>query len=71
MAAIGRIRGTSHHARAVLGAVGVFVAVVILHALWDGSNNLIIRIVVAVLSFGALMLTLVIARRAEERSYTG
>jgi hypothetical protein len=44
---------------------------VILHALWDGSNNLIIRVLVAVLSFGALMLTLVAARRAEGRSYTG
>jgi protease PrsW len=71
MAAIGRIRGTSHRARAVFVAIGVFVAVVILHALWDGSNNLIIRVLVAVLSFGALMLTLVAARRAEGRSYTG
>jgi hypothetical protein len=47
------------------------VAVVILHAVWDGSNNLIIRVLVAVLSFGALILTLVAARRAEGRSYTG
>jgi protease PrsW len=71
MAAIGRIRGTSHRARAVFVAIGVSVAVVILHAVWDGSNNLIIRVLVAVLSFGALMLTLVAARRAEGRSYTG
>jgi protease PrsW len=49
MAAIGRIRGTSHRARAVFVAIGVFVAVVILHAVWDGSNNLIIRVLVAVL----------------------
>jgi protease PrsW len=71
MAAIGRIRGTAHRGRAVLVAIGVFVAVVILHAVWDASSSLIIRIVVALLSFGALMLTLVAARRAEARSYAG
>jgi RsiW-degrading membrane proteinase PrsW (M82 family) len=71
MAAIGRIRGTSHRGRAVFVAIGVFVAVVILHAVWDASSNLIIRIVVALLSFGALMVTLVAARRAEGRSYAG
>jgi protease PrsW len=69
MAAIGRIRGTAHRGRAVFVAIGVFVAVVILHAVWDASSSLIIRIVVALLSFGALMVTLVAARRAEGRSY--
>lgn len=71
MAAIGRIRGTAHRGRAVFVAIGVFVAVVILHAVWDASSSLIIRIVVALLSFGALMVTLVAARRAEGRSYAG
>ena len=71
MAAIGRIRGTPHRGRAIFVAIGVFVAVVILHAVWDASSNLIVRIVVAVLSFGALMVTLVAARRAEARSYAG
>jgi protease PrsW len=71
MAAIGRIRGTSHRARAVLVAIAVFVAAVILHATWEGSSNLIIRIAVAVLSFTALMVTLFAARRSEERSYAG
>jgi protease PrsW len=71
MAAIGRIRGTAHRGRAIFVAIGVFVAVVILHAVWDASSSLIIRIVVALLSFGALMITLVAARRAEGRSYAG
>jgi hypothetical protein len=53
MAAIGRIRGTAHRGRAIFVAIGVFVAVVILHAVWDASSSLIIRIVVALLSFGA------------------
>src|SRR4029453_9869433 len=41
MGAIGRIRGTSHRGRAVFVAIGVFGAVVILHAVWDASSNLI------------------------------
>jgi protease PrsW len=63
--AIGRIRGTSHRFRAFFVATGVFVAVVILHAVWDGSSSSLIRIAIALLSFIALMLTLVAARRAE------
>jgi protease PrsW len=63
--AIGRIRGTSHRFRAFFVAIGVFVAVVILHAVWDGSSSSLIRIAIALLSFIALMLTLVAARRAE------
>jgi RsiW-degrading membrane proteinase PrsW (M82 family) len=63
--AIGRIRGTSHRFRALLVAIGVFGAVVILHAVWDGSSNSLVRIAIALLSFIALMLTLVAARRAE------
>jgi hypothetical protein len=45
-----------------------FLGVVILHALWMRVRA-IIRIVVALLSFGALMLTLITARRAENRRY--
>ena len=52
-------------------AIGVFVAVVILHVVWDASSSLIIRVVVALLSFGALMIMLVAARRVEGRSYAG
>jgi protease PrsW len=63
--AIGRIRGTSHRLRAIVVAIVVFVAVVILHAVWDASSNSLVRIVVALLSFIALMLTLVAARRAQ------
>jgi RsiW-degrading membrane proteinase PrsW (M82 family) len=65
MGAIGRIRGTSHRARAILVAIGVFIAVVILHTAWDASPSLVTHIAVAVLSFVGLMLTLVAARRAE------
>ena len=65
MGAIGRIRGSSHRSRATFIAIGVFVAVVILHAVWDASSSSVVRIVVALLSFIALMLTLVAARRAE------
>ena len=70
MGAIGRIRGASHHARAILVAIGVFVAVVILHAVWDASSSSFIRIGVALMSFGALMLTILRARRVEGRSST-
>jgi hypothetical protein len=63
--AIGRIRGTSHRLRAIVVAIVVFVAVVILHAVWDASSSSLVRIVVALLSFIALMLTLVAARRAQ------
>jgi RsiW-degrading membrane proteinase PrsW (M82 family) len=65
MGAIGRIRGSSHRSRATFIAIGVFVAVVILHAVWDASSSSVVRILVALLSFIALMLTLVAARRAE------
>jgi RsiW-degrading membrane proteinase PrsW (M82 family) len=63
MGAIGRIRGSSHRSRAILLATGVFVAVVILHAVWDSSSNLLVRIAVALFSFGALLLTVVAAQR--------
>lgn len=63
--AIGRIRGTSRRFRAIFVAIGVFVAVVILHAVWDASSSSLIRIAIALLSFIALMLTLVAGRRAE------
>jgi protease PrsW len=62
--AIGRIRGTSHRGRAIFAAVAVFAAVVILHAVWDASSSSLVRIGVALLSFIALMLTLVAARHA-------
>jgi hypothetical protein len=54
-----------NRSRATFIAIGVFVAVVILHAVWDASSSSVVRIVVALLSFIALMLTLVAARRAE------
>jgi RsiW-degrading membrane proteinase PrsW (M82 family) len=68
MGAIGRIRGTPHRARATLAAIGVFVAVVILHAVWDASSSSVIRIGVALLSLGALMLMILRARRVEGQS---
>jgi protease PrsW len=71
MGAIGRIRGTSHRAQSILVAIGVFIAVVILHAAWDASSSSLIRIVVAVLSFVGLMLILIAARRAERSRKLG
>jgi hypothetical protein len=54
-----------NRSRATFIAIGVFVSVVILHAVWDASSSSVVRIVVALLSFIALILTLVAARRAE------
>ncbi|WP_328823583.1 PrsW family intramembrane metalloprotease [Microlunatus kandeliicorticis] len=57
-AAIWAIPDAPHRGRAVLRAVGVFFAVVLLHAAWDGFNNNWVRLVVGVGGFVALLIVI-------------
>ena len=49
--------------KAVLRFVGAFVAAVLLHTAWDGSNNLIVHVVVAIVSVGGLLVVIHRTRR--------
>lgn len=62
-AALWAIPGARRKGRAVLRAVGVFVAAVLLHAAWDGFNSLWVHVVVGGLSLIALLLTVRWAHR--------
>lgn len=58
-AAMWHLAETRHKGRGVALLLGAFVAAVALHALWDGSTNLIIHIGVVLISI-AILLTLII-----------
>lgn len=58
VAALWRIPDAARKGRAILVAVLTFLAAVILHATWDGSNSLVVHAVVAVISFTALMVAI-------------
>ena len=60
-AALWAVASSPRRARAVVRLVGVFVAAVLLHAAWDGFDNLWVHLVVGGVSFTAL---LVMIRRA-------
>ena len=62
-AALWSIAGSSHKGRAVLRALGVFLAAVALHAAWDGLNNLWVHVVVGAGSLVALLATIRWAHR--------
>ena len=64
-AALWHIPTASKRGRAVLLFIGAFVGSVILHALWDGTSSVIIRAVVGIVSFGAL---LVVVHRSRRRT---
>ncbi len=67
VAALWAIPGATKKGKAVLRAVGTFVAAVLLHAAWDGFDNLIVHVVVGGVSFLALMITIRRSHRDEER----
>lgn len=63
-AALFSITTSTHQGRAVLRFVLTFVGAVLLHAAWDGSNNLIVHVLVAVVSFTGLMVVIHRTRRS-------
>ncbi|NHA67933.1 PrsW family intramembrane metalloprotease [Phycicoccus flavus] len=58
MAALWRVPRAAHRVRALLGAAGVFVVAVLLHAAWDGLNGLPAHVAVGVVSVVALLWTI-------------
>ena len=62
-AALFAIPAAAHTGRAVLRFVGTFLAAVLLHTAWDGSNNLIVHVVVAIISVGGLLVVIHRTRR--------
>jgi protease PrsW len=62
-AALFAVPAAAHRGRALLRFVGTFVAAVLLHTAWDGSNNLIVHVVVAVVSVGGLLVVIHRTRR--------
>ena len=62
-AALFAIPSAPHAGRAFLRFVGTFVAAVLLHTAWDGSNNLVVHVVVAVVSVGGLLVVIHRTRR--------
>lgn len=58
VAALWHIPTARRKGRAILVALGALILAVILHAVWDGSNNLVVHIVVVVVSL-AILLTLI------------
>jgi len=72
VAAVWRIPGAARKGRAVALALGAFVAAVLLHAAWDGSNSLVVHIVVGGFSVAMLLLLIHrVHRTAEGVSTTG
>lgn len=66
-AALWRIPTASRRGRAVLLLLGAFVGSVVLHALWDGTSSVIIRALVGIISFGALLVVVHRSRRDGSR----
>lgn len=67
-AALWQIPTASRRGRAVLVLIGAFVGSVILHALWDGTGSVIVRALVGVISFGALLVVVHRSRRPRSHS---
>lgn len=65
VAALWAVVSASRKGRAVARLVGTFVAAVLLHAAWDGSNNLVVHVVVGLLSFTALLVAIHRAHRSD------
>lgn len=62
-AALFAIPVASRTGRAVLRFVLTFVAAVLLHTAWDGSNNLVVHVLVAIISVGGLLVVIHRTRR--------
>lgn len=58
VAALWAIASAPHKGRAVARLVGVFITAVLLHAAWDGFNNLWVHLLVGGASFAALLVTI-------------
>ena len=69
-AALWAIASSPRKGRAVVRALLTFLAAVLLHAAWDGSNNLIVHILVGGLSVTALLIAIRRAHRAEPPAVT-
>jgi RsiW-degrading membrane proteinase PrsW (M82 family) len=65
-AALWQIPSATRKGRAVLVFAAVFVGSVTLHALWDGTGSVVIRAVVGLVSFGALLVVVHRSRRLTE-----
>lgn len=55
-AALWQIPSAARRGRAVLLFAAAFAGSVVMHALWDGSDSVIVRMLVGIVSFGALLL---------------
>jgi hypothetical protein len=66
VAALWRVPTAARRGRAVLLFLGAFVGSVALHALWDGSSSVVVRSLVGLVSFGALLLVVHRSRRPVE-----
>lgn len=62
-AALWCIPSAQSRVRAVLIFLGAFLASIGLHALWDGSDNWVVRTLVGIVSFGALLIVVHRSRR--------
>jgi RsiW-degrading membrane proteinase PrsW (M82 family) len=66
VAALWALPSSPHKGRALVRVIGVFISAVLLHAAWDGLNNVWVHIVVGAVSFVALLLTIHQAHRSLE-----
>lgn len=66
VAALWAVASAPRKGRAMIRLVGVFVATVLLHAAWDGFNEVWVHLVVGGLSFAALLITIRRAHRKTE-----
>ncbi|GAA3557990.1 PrsW family intramembrane metalloprotease [Microlunatus spumicola] len=63
-AALFAIGTSTRRGRAVLRFVATFIGAVLLHAAWDGSNNLIVHVLVALVSIAGLLVVIHRTRRS-------
>lgn len=68
VAALWSVASAAHRGRAVLWLVGVFVAAVLLHAAWDGLDNVWVHLLVGGGSVVALLVTIRRAHREPQPS---
>lgn len=64
VAALFAIATSSSQGRALLRFVGTYIAAVLLHTAWDGSNSLIVHVLVAVVSIVGLLVVIHRTRRS-------
>ena len=62
-AALWHVASAPRKGRAILLFLGAFAGSIALHALWDGTNSVIVRALVGLVSFGALLIVVRRSRR--------